>query len=380
MNESKATLFQRARRRVDAASIASGAVALALIAFTPASAWLAGWAAAASEGLSGFARELVTLAVFVICLVILWEAALLPAALYRALVVDRRFGVSARSVEDVLAGAGQSALVAVPVAFAAGAIVKVSVWAGGALWWLAAGGLLAGALALALRGAPAAFAWLADARPVDRPELTARLAGLAARARVAVARTDAWASDAADATALVTGVGRAKRVFISSDLLRDWNDDEIAVVVAHELAHHAYHDLWRTLALDALILSAALGVSDLAMRALASSVGVGPGGPGAVAALPLIALVAGAVWVAATPLRHAQSRRHERRADLFALVLTGAAGAFGAVIRRLGDRHLAEERPSAFARWLYFRHPSVAERLAVAEAFARIRATQSDST
>ena len=87
------------------------------------------------------------------------------------------------------------------------------------------------------------------------------------------------------------------------------------------------------------------------------------------AALPLIATVAGAVWILATPLRHAESRRQERLADALALVLTGGADAFGAAIRRLGERRLAEERPSTLTRWLFHRHPSVKERLAMAETY-----------
>jgi STE24 endopeptidase len=87
------------------------------------------------------------------------------------------------------------------------------------------------------------------------------------------------------------------------------------------------------------------------------------------AALPALALVAGLIWLAATPLRHAQSRRHERRADAFALALTGGVDAFDAAIRRLGARHLADERPSAITRWLFYRHPSVGERLEYARAY-----------
>jgi STE24 endopeptidase len=171
---------------------------------------------------------------------------------------------------------------------------------------------------------------------------------MAARARVDVAGIDEWrAADAGRTTALVTGIGRRRRIFISADVVRDWSDTEIAVVVAHELAHHAYHDLLRTLAVDAAVLSFGLGAAAAVLAWLP-----GAGRPGDPAMLPLIALVAGLVWLAATPLRHAQSRRHERRADLFALVVTGGTDAFSSAIRRLGARHLSEERPSTVTRWL----------------------------
>ena len=76
--------------------------------------------------------------------------------------------------------------------------------------------------------------------------------------------------------------------------------------------------------------------------------------------------VAGAVWTLVTPARHALSRWHERRADQFALALTGQGEAFVAAIRRLAEQHLAEERPSRVTRWFTHRHPSIEERLAMA--------------
>ena len=121
------------------------------------------------------------------------------------------------------------------------------------------------------------------------------------------------------------------------------------------------------LGLSAVILVSALWGADALLDLAAGRLGLA--GPADLAALPLIALAAGVVWLALTPVRHAQSRRHERAADRFALTLTGADDAFGAAIRRLGSHHLAEERPSLLTRWLYHRHPSVEERLAAAVAF-----------
>jgi STE24 endopeptidase len=373
MNEAKATLYQRARRRTDAVRVVCGVSALAVVAVTPASGWLAAWAADVGAGLSGALRNAIALAAFSAAIVLVWQLGALPCALYRALRVDNRFLGTGRSVEEVLVEAAQSTAALVPVVLAAGGLVRLAASAAGPGWWAAAGGLLALAGGAALHGAPLLLARLAGARPLDRPALAERLSELARRAYVPVARIDQWRSPSGTgATALVAGVGRTRRVFVSADLLRDWSDDEIAVVVAHELAHHAYRDLWRTLALDAGVLAAGLASADVVLRLVAASLGFT--GPGDLAALPLIALVAGVVWLAATPLRHAESRRQERRADLFALVTTGAAGAFGAVIRRLGERHLAESHPSPLAEWLYGRHPSVADRLAVAEGYARIRA------
>ena len=366
MNESKATRYQRLKRRARAVAVASGGLLLALLASTPASRGLAEWARGAARGLGPPIGGAVALAAFVGCAVLLCEVVALPAVLYLGLVVDRRFARADARVEGVVASHLQATVVGLIGALAAAAAITGAARVAGAWWWLLAGASLSVAWALALRAAPAVLTLAGGAHPIARPALRDRLAGLAERARVPVASIDEWrAAESAGATAFVTGVGRSRRVFVSSELTRDWSDEEVAVVVAHELAHHAHHDLWRSLALDAAVLSASLWAAGLVLAWRATALGLR--GPGDLAALPLIALVAGTVWLAATPLRHAQSRRQERRADQFALALTGGADAFSAAIRRLGSRYMAEERPSRLTRWLYYRHPSVAERLALTQ-------------
>ncbi len=372
MNETRATRYQRLKRRAGVAGLLSAGTVLAVVALSPASGWLASFAnrlAGADDWLHGT----LALAVYCLLLVVLWEAAALPAVLSLELGAGRKYRPEhGGTVEDVVGALIPTAVVAVLAAFAAGLAVRVAVVLAGPWWWVMAGALASAGLALALHASPAVMTRLAAAQRLSRPSLVARLEGLIERSRVPVAGILEWQVDrASPMTAVVAGAGRSRRVFVASTIVRDWTDDEIAVVVAHELAHHKYLDLWRTWALDAALLCGALGIADLALR-LAPPGSVGES-PAALATLPFLALVAGLVWVAATPLRHAQSRRHERRADIFALAITDGAEAFGTAIRRLGDRHLAEERPAPLTRWLHYRHPSVAERLAIAAAYVRVK-------
>ncbi len=373
MNETKAARYQRLRRRAQTIGVASGGAMLAVMVSAPAGRALDAWATGIGRALPAVVGSAAALTLFVAAIVALWQLAALPSLLYFGRRADRRLEAGRATVDDILAAQAHATLVAFPAALAAGAIVAVSAQVAGRFWWAVAGVLLAAALGAALRGAPAILARFADLRPVSRPALAARLADLAARARVPVAGIDEWQTGGAGPTAaLVTGIGRTRRIVISAEIVRDWSDTEIAVVVAHELAHHAYHDLVRTLALDAAVLSCGLG-----MAAAVVAWRPDAGSPAALATLPLVALVAGGVWLAATPVRHAQSRRQERRADLFALVVTGGAEAFSSAIRRLGAQHLSEERPSPITRWLFHRHPTVAERLAMAETYRQVKGASS---
>jgi STE24 endopeptidase len=368
MNETRSARYQRLRRRARVAGVASGLSGLALVALSPIGARLETLALDAGRAVPAALEAGVALAVFVALIVLIWELVAIPALLHLVVRVDRRYGTSRLSVEDVLGTQAQSVLLLGPVVLAAAASVRGALWVAGPWWWLLAAVLMAGGAVLAQRHTPAVIARLAGARPLAREALTRRLADLAAAAGVRIASVDELrVGRESQATAFVAGIGRARRIFVSEDVLQDWSDDEIAVVVAHELGHCVHQDAWRSMVLDVGVLAVALGGAGL----LLSAAGAAWSMPAVdrLAALPALALVAGLIWLAATPLRHAQSRRHERRADAFALALTGGVDAFDAAIRRLGARHLADERPSAITRWLFYRHPSVGERLEYARAY-----------
>ena len=62
----------------------------------------------------------------------------------------------------------------------------------------------------------------------------------------------------------------------------------------------------------------------------------------------------------------------DRRADRFAITLTRNPDAFVTAMRRLAQQNLAEDRPSALARWLFYSHPPLGERIAAARAWAGV--------
>lgn len=360
MNEPRATRYQRYQRRARRAGLVSGGLMLAALAWTPLGHALAGWAGALAAFAPWPFRHPVALAAFVGVVVLLWELAVLPAMLLARAEPGSRQARRA-PLGEILAAQAQATMVAWPAALVAAACVRVSVEASAAWWWAAAGLLVAGALVAALQGAPALLARVSGARSVQRPALVEQLGVLARRIRVPIASIDELPASAT-ASALVAGAGESRRVFVSAELVQDWSDDEIAVVVAHELAHHVHHDLWQTLALDAALLSLGFWAAERLLATPGEALSAGD-----LSVLPQVAAVVAVVWLALTPLRHAFSRRQERRADAFALELTGSADAFQTALKRLAARHLAEDRPSRLTRWFHHRHPTVIERLAFAE-------------
>jgi STE24 endopeptidase len=201
-------------------------------------------------------------------------------------------------------------------------------------------------------------------QPLDREALRERLLTLSRRARVPVLGVFEWGlgEKTSRANAALVGAGRTRRILVSDTLLKDYSDDEIEVILAHELAHHVYHDIWTALALEAAVVAAALYIAHLA--ATHASPALGLGGPADLAALPLMILAGGAASMLLAPLSNAWSRHNERRADRFALSLTGRPEAFVSAMKRLGAQNLADERPSRVVYWFFHTHPTMDERIA----------------
>ena len=99
------------------------------------------------------------------------------------------------------------------------------------------------------------------------------------------------------ANAALAGLGRTRRILLSDTLLADYSEDEIEVILAHELSHHVHHDLWRGIAVQALALFGGFYVASLLAAAVADPLALrGISDP---AGLPVLLLVGGAVLVPA---------------------------------------------------------------------------------
>jgi STE24 endopeptidase len=205
--------------------------------------------------------------------------------------------------------------------------------------------------------------------PLDRESLRARLVALSARAGVPVLGVYEWGlgEKTRRANAALVGTGATRRIIISDTLLAQFSDDEIEVVLAHELAHHVHRDILKSLAVEFGLLLAAFYVASRALALGWRSAGLVS--PADVAGLPLLLIAGGATMLVATPFVNALSRLFERRADRYALELTRQPGAFISAMRRLAAQNLAEEHPSSLTLWLFHSHPPIEQRIAVARSY-----------
>jgi STE24 endopeptidase len=366
MNEEKATRYHRLQRLASVAAAALAAAFLLGVLVSGASAALRD-AAAAWSG-DSFAA---TVLIFSTVLFLAHAALQLPLAVYTGLTLERRYGLSTQSTgswwcDHVKAGA-------VALAFSSGGALLVYVliaWCPDA-WWLIAALVFAAMLVVLTHVAPVVLLPLFyELKPLDRPALAERLVALAERAGARVLGVFEWrlGSRTRRANAALAGLGSTRRILLSDTLLAEYSDDEVEVILAHELAHHVYRDIWTAIALESALVVLGFFLADRALEIWSSAFGLQ--GKTDVAGLPLLALAGGAVSVALRPAANALSRAHERRADRYALEMTRGAGAFIRAMRRLSAQNLAEERPSCLVEVLFHTHPPMSARIEAARAWA----------
>ena len=184
--------------------------------------------------------------------------------------------------------------------------------------------------------------------------------------------------------AYVSGFGPTKRLVLYDTLLAEAPDDEVEIVVAHELAHARESDVLVGTLLGAggaalVVLLTALAGS---WRPLVASAGLrppkasgsrwAPSGAvlGQAAAVPFVLATVTALGFVGGPGEMTVSRHIEARADVVALELTQDADTFVRMQRSLAVAALSDLDPPRALHWWFASHPSAPERITLARTWA----------
>lgn len=372
MNEDKASKYHRLRRRADLTGTAVAGLLLLALSFGGGSQRLRELSAAIGQWVPGGFEEAVTVALLTIMLLIVLQMVELPFAYYQGFQLEHRYGLSTQTFGHWLTDQAKGMLVGLVLAVAGSAVVFAALrnWPDG-WWWICATVFAIATIGLAQLAPVVLLPIFYKFKPLDRPALADRLMSLATRARTDVVGVFEWvlSGHTKKANAALAGIGKTRRILLSDTLLTDYSEDEIEVILAHELAHHVHRDLWRGIAVQTAALVGGFFAADLALRWLEDPLGLrGLSDP---AALPMLLLMGGAWSLLLMPLANAVSRAQERAADRYALKTTGNAEAFVTAMKRLSQQNLAEEHPSLLVRWFFYSHPPIRERIDAARAFAR---------
>jgi STE24 endopeptidase len=163
------------------------------------------------------------------------------------------------------------------------------------------------------------------------------------------------------------GLGPSRRVILWDTLIDGrFPGNEVRVVLAHEIAHLSRNHIWKSIGWYALF---ALPGAYLIARATRRR-----GGVYAPTAIPLALLVLVVLQLLALPLQHVVTRHLEAEADWVALEATRDPEAAERLFVRLGSTSLSDPSPPTWAYLLMQTHPTILQRIEMAEAWRTARA------
>lgn len=294
---------------------------------------------------------------------------MLPLSYYSGFVLPHRFGQSNQTLRDWILDQFKGMLVAAPIGLILLEIVYAILRAYPQTWWLWVAGVLLVFNVLLANLAPVLimpifnkYVPLGD----EHADLAARLVKLAERANTKVRGVFKFdmSKRTKAANAALTGIGNTRRIILGDTLINEFTPDEIETVLAHELGHQVNRDIPLMIIFGTLSTLVSLYLASLALNWAVGYFGfTAPADPAALPALMLILSIYGLVTM---PLDNAFSRWRERLADGYSLQATNQPGAFASAMTRLANQNLSEVDPEKWVVFLFYSHPPLNERIAMA--------------
>lgn len=296
----------------------------------------------------------------------------LPLAFFSSYVVEHRYGLSHQSKRAWIGDSLKAHAISLPVELGVVEGVLAAIRHYPRRWWLVCAGAVVPLTTVFAQLAPVLILPRFNRyEPLADQELADRLRDLTSRAGVPVAGVMQMdmSRRTSKANAFFAGIGRTKRIVLADTMLTTFTPEEIEGVVAHEAAHQVHRDIWRFIALSGLFTLVTAKVVDIVARRILRHLPytVDTRDLANPRALPVIGIVLTVAGLILSPLQLAYSRRIERKADRFAIELTGNPRAYADAMLKLAEQNLIDPNPPKPITLLLHSHPAVAERVEMAE-------------
>jgi STE24 endopeptidase len=294
-----------------------------------------------------------------------------PLSFYSGYTLEHRFGLSRQTLGKWFVQYGKRN--ALGLAFGLVLVLGLYgvIWTTGAWWWLASAAAFFVVTVLAGQLLPVIVLPLFyKIERLDHPELNERMARLAAGTGLSIQGVYrlGLSEETAKANAMLTGLGRTRRVLMGDTLLDQFTPDEIEVIFAHEIGHHVFRHIYKMIATGAVYSVVGFWICDRVVSMWVAQQG-GSADPSqwSPGTLPLLMFVLTCFSLILEPVQNIISRRYERQCDRYALERTGLREAYGSAFRKLARLNKDDPAPHPLEVFLFHSHPPIAERLRAGE-------------
>lgn len=373
--QKQARVYARSKRRLSLVGTIISAAGVLILLFSGLGLWLRdilrfpGWLA--WQPVAGWYPGQI-LAYFLI-IYLVYEIVTMPLSYYSGYVLSHRYQLSTLSLRGWAGDQLKGLILGVILEGIVIELVYVLLALQPQSWWLWVGVILIFFSVVMANLAPVLLMPIFyKFTPLPEGELTKRLLDLTRRAgtRVRGVFIMHLSDKTTAANAAVMGLGNTRRIVVGDTMLDRYTNDEIEVVLAHELGHHVHRDIWKLLLGQSVLMLGGLYLANLAFHWVVETQHwyqnlADP------ATLPFLFALLGIFGLIVMPASNGLSRAVEYQADEYALQSTSKVEAFKSAMTRLANQNLAEVEPSPLIEFLFFSHPSIQKRLLHADEFAR---------
>ncbi|MCB0213242.1 MAG: M48 family metallopeptidase [Anaerolineae bacterium] len=314
--------------------------------------------------------DLLTIGVFICLFNLALFSIYLPFNFYRGFIVAHQFGLSTQTLAGWFGDWGKSVAIELLIAVATWTTFYSFMKLLPRRWPLPVGGLMVLFLFVFALLTPIIITPLFyEVSPLTDNDLRARILNLGQRAGVVA--DEVYVIDASSKTtqvnAYVTAFGDSQQIVLYDTLIDGYSPDEVEVVLAHELGHWYYHHVFLSL----LGVGAVGWLGLFGLRWLLDRLWpwLRLRSPADIAGLPLVLALVFLANTLALPIENGISRFGEHQADVFALTISQKPDASVSLFEQLAEQNLSIVEPPAWEKFIFYTHPSVAERIRFAETF-----------
>jgi Zn-dependent protease with chaperone function len=204
--------------------------------------------------------------------------------------------------------------------------------------------------------------------PMKNQALEKKILALAGRAGIEGSRVFEVEKsvDTKAINAYVKGVFGTKRIVLYDTLINKLNENELLVVMGHEMGHYVLGHVVRSILLSVILTLTGLFLIDRLGRriVLRFSGRLGFDKLSDIAALPLLFMLLEVVTLLLSPAGLWYSRMQEHEADQFSLDLTHANHSGGQAFVKIQEENLSNPNPGLLYKLFRASHPSLGERIA----------------
>ncbi|MHA2238991.1 MAG: M48 family metallopeptidase [Candidatus Hodarchaeales archaeon] len=196
------------------------------------------------------------------------------------------------------------------------------------------------------------------------PELSDSLLEMATEMKIKTTKVLNWrlGKVATVGNAAILGFGATRRIIVADTMLDKYTNNEIKWIVAHEIGHFKYHDLWRQIVIGMISTTLMFLFTQISFSSLAEILGY-PVNISSISNLPVLGISFWVIQVLLTvPTLH-YSRKRETAADNYASSYLQKSNVAKSLFIKMADQNLADIHPPAWEKYLFMSHPPINERI-----------------